>query len=1404
MRRHLRSHLPYLLAWTTLWALCYGSLLLGLEHLVGGDTTGQYHAFALHQAREMRHLRLPVWTPYSYGGASFVGDVQAAVFYPPRWLTILLSTPWGDLPYYALELEALLHVWLGGVFAYVLAHDLTRDRRAALLGAVVYALGGYLASYPLLQFPILETVIWLPLALWLLRRAVGAARPWPWLAAAGGALGLSALAGHPQTWLHGAYLCLAYYLWLTRRAGWAWRDLLRLGAAMAAITLGLAAASWAPAAAYLRHTLREGVGYDFVSTGLPALDYIQALLPGALTLWSPQYLSAAGLLLALLGWLARREELPWSAAEARFWGLAALLSAWLALGDKGVLFQAVYHLPGWGLFRQQERLLGIFSLALALLASLGLAAWLRGGERARRWVWTAAAIWVGGMLLAALTLAAMGGERASWGAIWLRQAAIGGLASGLLALGGLGPHAERRTTSRLRRTLARVAPWALIVLAAVDLHLVSLGIGSRVAGSPAQYWPDVPALEALRAEPGLWRLDSEGAIHANLGEVYGLEDISGISPLRPKAWSALRELSRPRTWQLAGVRYVLSNAPRDEAGLTLLADLPEGTIPRQNGPLWLYRYEEALPRARLIYETVRAQDEADAWALLREEAFDPQRQVILPLDAPPLPQEGPPAEAGQATTRRLDTRTLQIEIETPRDAYLVVSEWRYSGWRAILDGQPTPLYAANAVHQAVYIPAGAHRMQLRYAAPEAWLGGGLALATLLVGALSVRRWQPRLRAQQGRQAPLDERGMLCKNEAGGLRALLASTARGFSSWWVVGLTLLGLGLRLITLGSQELRGDEAFSYLFARLPWREIVPALLREGDPHSPLHYLLLHGWMGLLGESEFVLRLPSVIAGVLLIPLLWRLGLTLAERRQALLLALCGALSQGLVWVSQDVRNQYVLACALAVGATLALLRAVEKPTPGRWLAYALLSALTVYSFYYGVFALLAHGCYLLANREGRRRLPAWIASGLLALALFMPWLAAMWPRLIAAGQLSDAGRPELANYLARVGVWAALGSEIPRATGRWLALGAGMVALVGWRALWRKRRPLAVLLGAWLGGALWGLFLVQFSRATFSARYIAVAAPAAWGLFVAGVDALARAGGTRRILGLAALLAILGANLVGLVTYYTDPDAWRSAGYRPAAAHVAASALPEDLFLTNFPDPCWDYYLRDAPLPRTMLPAKPSQTRAVVEARLAELGEVYDRLWFAPLPSEAWDAEGQVSHWLDYHALLEERTQHGKLALRRYRPLRTASEAMHPLEATFGEEIALLGYHLAVDGRPLSPQAERLALSSGTDLQVTLLWQSRAAPTQDYTVFVHLLGADGHLLAQHDGVPVFGSRPTRTWAAGDLVLDRHTLPAPVKVAAQEGMLLVGLYRSDTIERLPLGDGRDALPLLPATLAP
>jgi hypothetical protein len=133
---------------------------------------------------------------------------------------------------------------------------------------------------------------------------------------------------------------------------------------------------------------------------------------------------------------------------------------------------------------------------------------------------------------------------------------------------------------------------------------------------------------------------------------------------------------------------------------------------------------------------------------------------------------------------------------------------------------------------------------------------------------------------------------------------------------------------------------------------------------------------------------------------------------------------------------------------------------------------------------------------------------------------------------------------------------------------------------------------------------------------------------------------------------------------------------------------------------------------------------------------------------------------------------------------------SAAPQPAERTdidFGEQIRLLGYDLQRDNS--GPQGM---------VHVTLHWQSLAAMDRDYTVFVHLVGPDGVIVAQDDAPPGDPFFPTSTWLPGDFVSSSHELALPANTPPGDYALLVGLYHQPTAERLqaidssglPLGD--------------
>ena len=130
----------------------------------------------------------------------------------------------------------------------------------------------------------------------------------------------------------------------------------------------------------------------------------------------------------------------------------------------------------------------------------------------------------------------------------------------------------------------------------------------------------------------------------------------------------------------------------------------------------------------------------------------------------------------------------------------------------------------------------------------------------------------------------------------------------------------------------------------------------------------------------------------------------------------------------------------------------------------------------------------------------------------------------------------------------------------------------------------------------------------------------------------------------------------------------------------------------------------------------------------------------------------------------------------------PLSPAS----PTEITFDHRLRLIGFE--VTAAELPP----------TTYLLRLFWQVMAPMEQDYTVFVHVLNADGVRVTQHDAPPGDRSFPTSTWLPGDVILDLH----PLELPAGEYRLLIGVYHQPTGQRLAASDatGRplgDAVPL-------
>lgn len=173
------------------------------------------------------------------------------------------------------------------------------------------------------------------------------------------------------------------------------------------------------------------------------------------------------------------------------------------------------------------------------------------------------------------------------------------------------------------------------------------------------------------------------------------------------------------------------------------------------------------------------------------------------------------------------------------------------------------------------------------------------------------------------------------------------TSRKTAVLVLAGLMLAGLALRLAVPRGIWL--DEAITIHQAHLSLHDLLRNLY-YGDRQPPLYHLALWLTIRAFGDGEFAVRLPSLIAGALVIPVLYELGRELYDRRTGLFAAAFAAASPLLVWYSQEVR-MYTFVTLFGLLALLTQLRVIRNGTMGNWAAYILATAALLWSHYFGL---------------------------------------------------------------------------------------------------------------------------------------------------------------------------------------------------------------------------------------------------------------------------------------------------------------------------------------------------------------------------------------------------------------------------------------------------------------------
>lgn len=369
--------------------------------------------------------------------------------------------------------------------------------------------------------------------------------------------------------------------------------------------------------------------------------------------------------------------------------------------------------------------------------------------------------------------------------------------------------------------------------------------------------------------------------------------------------------------------------------------------------------------------------------------------------------------------------------------------------------------------------------------------------------------------------------------------------------WVMiplcGLILVGAFLRFHRLDQQSMWYDELTTA--DNVTGGDLSHAVKPGGRVLDswPGYHIPLYFFVQAAGPSEFSLRFPSTLLGILMIPTVFVVGRRMFSDREGLLAAAFVTVLNAAVYYGQEAR-MYSLLMFLSAISGYFWLRLAEclywrrRPPPFMTLGYAAALALMNYTHYYGLLLAAIQGLGAVLAMASTRRLSVPFITAFVAMGLtYMPWLPMLYQdshntTFLAAylpASLQVMGR-EFLTFLTDDKVLAVLITAL---------CGAGLV-IAAWKSL--KKRPQtaqpllltpAVLLGAWL---LMPTLLAYFRSLTATPiivyRYFLVTLPAI-GILVARTITRLPLSRMRQY----AVGAVLSVVLIGQLFwsgYYTEP--------------------------------------------------------------------------------------------------------------------------------------------------------------------------------------------------------------------------------------------------------------------------
>jgi len=693
-------------------------------------------------AKEFAHGNIPFWNPFTFAGMPFLADLQVGFFYPfNRILSLFVSNQ--GLPVIAIEAIIIIHFLIAQINMFFLSKYLKISTYGAIIAAISYSFSMLMVCH-VIHPMIVYHLAWLPLILMFFIRGVEKKE----LSSAiisGTLFGFTMLSGHPQMTLYIGLLLGMVFVWFfvsgikhKKINGLDYFTYFSAGIIPIILAAGIFCIQYLPSKELASLSQRNEITYEKATEGsLSFKNIYTSVIPkifgsedGSIDKPGTYYTKTGGsvqrhfywetayyfgLIALFLGFIGI--IMKFRTTNGGFFLFIGLFGFLFALGSSGVVYNILYNFPFFNSFRNPARMMFLVVLSFSVLAGMGFdALWENIKAKKMNWViLTAVAL---PLLISILT------------------------ATGFLASSFDTPEAFRETLISYGSTavvitiiayaIAFITNWKIIgpsiggilfvILAFTDLYM-SGETFNQSPQNPTHVYELKPELKSLltpklpddlfRVNMRIYKPVSFMAMQRNQGLIDNVMLIEGYNPL------ILERASIPAIDQKTA--YDLYNAKYE-----IKIDLDKGS--------WAFSPRDSYFKRVWFVNNAIIKKADEVKDFMKSQNIDFSNNVVLE-ENPGINLAGNPVDTALTHIKceEYASNHFRYKVNTPVSSILCFSEIWYPDWKVFVDGKPTKLLRADYSLRAVAVPAGEHKVEMKFESEAYSKGKIISMLAIIFG-----------------------------------------------------------------------------------------------------------------------------------------------------------------------------------------------------------------------------------------------------------------------------------------------------------------------------------------------------------------------------------------------------------------------------------------------------------------------------------------------------------------------------------------------------------------------------------------------------------------------------------------------------------------------------------------------